>query len=57
MKIFMSQLLGSRTLDQLFPIRNEKLKMFLKLISKKAEAKEAFDVNGVQKVANNTFLH
>ncbi|PON91641.1 Cytochrome P450, E-class, group I [Trema orientale] len=53
-KLCVSQLLGSQTLDQLLPIRNEELKRLLKSILKRAEAKETFDVNGeVQKVTNN----
>ena len=45
-KICMSQLLGGQTLDELRPIRHEELNRFLKLMHKKADAKEAVDVGG-----------
>jgi hypothetical protein len=45
-KLCMTELLGSRTLDQFLPIRCEERNRFLKLVLKKAEAKEAVDIGG-----------
>ncbi|KAG6743815.1 hypothetical protein POTOM_052518 [Populus tomentosa] len=45
---------GSRTLDQFLPIRCEERNRFLKLVLKKAEAKEAVDVGGeLMRLTNN----
>ena len=53
-KLCMTELLGSRTLDQFLPIRCEERNRFLKLVLKKAGAKEAVDV-GVElmRLTNN----
>lgn len=53
-KLCMTELLGSRTLDQFLPIRQEETKRFLKLVLKKAEAKEAVNVGGeLMRLTNN----
>ncbi|KAG6744806.1 hypothetical protein POTOM_051446 [Populus tomentosa] len=53
-KLCTTELLGSRTLDQFLPIRCEGRNRFLKLVLKKAEAKEAVDVGGeLMRLTNN----
>ncbi|KAJ6864442.1 3,9-dihydroxypterocarpan 6a-monooxygenase [Populus alba x Populus x berolinensis] len=53
-KLCMTELLGSRTLDQFLPIRCEERNRFLKLVLKKAEAKEALGVGGeLMRLTNN----
>ncbi|KDP24588.1 hypothetical protein JCGZ_25504 [Jatropha curcas] len=53
-KICMTELLGTRTLDQFLPIRREEIKRFLKVVFKKAEAKEAVNVGGeLMRLTNN----
>ncbi|XWS59215.1 hypothetical protein CRYUN_Cryun08bG0102400 [Craigia yunnanensis] len=53
-KLCMSELLGTRTLDQLLPVRREEMKRFVKVILEKAEAREAVDI-GVElmRLTNN----
>ncbi|XWS56217.1 hypothetical protein CRYUN_Cryun09bG0067200 [Craigia yunnanensis] len=53
-KLCMSELLGTRTLDQLLPVRREEMKRFVKIIQEKAEAGEAVDI-GVElmRLTNN----
>ncbi|KAF8396099.1 hypothetical protein HHK36_017711 [Tetracentron sinense] len=45
-KLCMSELLGGRTLDQLFPVRREELQRFLRLMLQKSDAGEAVDLDG-----------
>ncbi|KAJ9181141.1 hypothetical protein P3X46_009304 [Hevea brasiliensis] len=53
-KLCMTELLGSRTLDQFLPIRQEETKRFLKVVLKKAEAKEAVNIGGeLMRLTNN----
>lgn len=53
-KLCMTELLGSRTLDQFLPVRREELKRFLMLVQNKAEKKEAVNVGGeLMKLTNN----
>lgn len=53
-KLCMTELLGGRTLDQLRPIRQEETRRFLRLMLKKAEAKEAVNVGGeLMRLTNN----
>lgn len=53
-KLCMSELLGTRTLDQLLPVRREEMMRFVKIIKEKAEAEEAVDI-GVElmRLTNN----
>lgn len=53
-KLCMSELLGTRTLDQLLPVRREEMTRFVRLIQDKAETGEALDV-GVElmRLTNN----
>ncbi|XP_021283128.1 3,9-dihydroxypterocarpan 6A-monooxygenase-like [Herrania umbratica] len=53
-KLCMSELLGTRTLDQLLPVRREEMKQFVKIIQEKAKAGEAVDI-GVElmRLTNN----
>jgi cytochrome P450 len=53
-KLCMTEILGSRTLTQFLPIRCEERERFLKLVLKRAEAKEAVDVGGeLMRLTNN----
>ena len=53
-KLCMTELLGSRTLDQFLPIRCAERKRFLTLVLKRAEAKEAVDVGAeLMRLTNN----
>ncbi|XVE61225.1 hypothetical protein DITRI_Ditri06bG0022400 [Diplodiscus trichospermus] len=53
-KLCMSELLGTRTLDQFLPVRREEMKRFVEIIQEKAEAGNAVDV-GVElmRLTNN----
>ncbi|OMO70127.1 Cytochrome P450 [Corchorus olitorius] len=53
-KLCMAELLGTRTLDQLLPVRREEMNRFVKIIQEKAEAGEAVDL-GVElmRLTNN----
>lgn len=53
-KLCMSELLGTRTLDQLLPVRREEMTRFVRLMQDKAETGEALDV-GVElmRLTNN----
>lgn len=53
-KLCMTKILGSRTLTQFLPTRCEARERFLKLVLKRAEAKEAVDVGGeLMRLAND----
>ncbi|EXC30899.1 Cytochrome P450 93A1 [Morus notabilis] len=53
-KISMTQLLGGQTMDQLLPIRHEELKGFMNLMLRKADRKEAIEVDvELAKLMNN----
>ncbi|KAF4360084.1 hypothetical protein G4B88_005237 [Cannabis sativa] len=43
-KLCMTQLLGGQTLNKLFLVRSDKIKRFLKLMSKRAESKEPVEI-------------
>ncbi|XVE61224.1 hypothetical protein DITRI_Ditri06bG0022300 [Diplodiscus trichospermus] len=53
-KLCMSELLGTRTLDQFLPVRRKEMKRFVKIIQEKADAVEAVDI-GVElmRLTNN----
>ncbi|KAL5858961.1 hypothetical protein ACOSQ4_000257 [Xanthoceras sorbifolium] len=54
-KLCMTELLGGRVLDQLRPIRREETKRFLRLMMKKAEAREEVNVGEeLMRLTNNT---
>ncbi|XP_059311106.1 3,9-dihydroxypterocarpan 6A-monooxygenase-like [Lycium ferocissimum] len=53
-KIIMSDLLGGRTLDLLFPVRHDEIKRFVMLLLQKAKAGEETDVEAeLLRVTNN----
>lgn len=53
-KLCMSELLGSRTLDQLLPVRREEIQRFMQLMMKKADEVEYIDVGGeLMRLTNN----
>ncbi|KAG5252813.1 cytochrome P450 [Salix suchowensis] len=43
-KIYMTEILGCRMLDQLLPVRHEEITQFLQFLLKKANARESIDV-------------
>jgi len=52
----MSELLGGRTLDQLRPLRQQETARFLRLLQKKSEAVEAFDIGGELLIHTNRII-
>ncbi|KAJ0053630.1 hypothetical protein Pint_01356 [Pistacia integerrima] len=53
-KLCMVELLGSRTVEQLLPVRREEMRQFLRIITEKAKAGEAVDVGAqLMRLTNN----
>ncbi|EEF29985.1 cytochrome P450, putative [Ricinus communis] len=53
-KLCMTELLGSRTLDQFLPIRQQETMRFLKVVLSKAAAKDAVNIGGeLMRLTNN----
>ncbi|OMO70116.1 Cytochrome P450 [Corchorus olitorius] len=56
-KLSMTQLLGTRALDRLNPLRREEIKRFIKILQEKAEAGEAVDIGAeLVRLTNNITL-
>ncbi|KAG2403444.1 Cytochrome P450 [Vigna angularis] len=55
-KICMSELLGSRTLDQFLHVREQETRRFLRVLRTKGEAREAVDVGGELLTLTNSVI-